>query len=567
MASSCTDLTVVMGGAAGLGLQTSMNLLVQALRRAGYHLFATTEYMSRIRGGSNSIAVRVAVQPVAAPSGRCDLCLTFDRTALQRLRTLLGAEPLFVADPQHDDGAPLLPLPLQSLAQAAGGELLTNSVAAGFAAGFLGVALEPLSESAGALFAGHGATAVEQNLAALRSGWEYGAAQAAERGHPCRLAAPPGVAGRYFLSGTQALAFGAVAGGCNFMASYPMSPSTGVLTALAGMARDFGLVVEQAEDEIAAINMGLGSWYAGGRALVGTSGGGFDLMGEGLSLAGAIESPLVIHLAQRPGPATGLPTRTEQGDLEIARYSGHGEFPRAILAPGTLHEAYDCARHAFAMADACQVPVFLLTDQYLLEAVGDCAPLPLPEEAPDAQLIETGSGYRRYVFTESGVSPRGIPGHGRGLVCVDSDEHDEEGCITEDFPTRVGMVDKRLRKERLLREEWALPPRRFGPEGATRLLVGWGSNCEIVREALLHCADPDTAFLHCPQVHPLPAAVAAQVLAARRLIVVENNATGQFARMLRQETGRQADACWLKYDGLPFTVAELLEKLQQEVRP
>ena len=361
------------------------------------------------------------------------------------------------------------------------------------------------------------------------------------------------------------MALGALAGGCNFISSYPMSPSTGVLIHLAKQAHAHGVVVEQAEDEISAINMALGSWYAGGRALVSTSGGGFDLMAEGLSLAGIIESPLVIHLAQRPGPGTGLPTRTEQGDLEIARYAGHGEFPRAILAPGSPEEAFACAAHAFTMADAAQAPVFLLTDQYLLDTLYDLDPFVLPEFPPESRIIATPSNYQRYAPGRDGVSHRGIPGYGMGRVCVDSDEHDASGQITEDFDVRIAMVDKRLAKMRLLQEDLALLPTLYGPAAYRRLIVGWGSTAAVVAEALAQLQLETTAFLHCQQVYPLSTALREYLREATKIIVIENNATGQFSRLLRAESGCTIAKEWHKYHGLAFSVDEVVELLQQEV--
>jgi 2-oxoglutarate ferredoxin oxidoreductase subunit alpha len=300
--------------------------------------------------------------------------------------------------------------------------------------------------------------------------------------------------------------------------------------------------------------------------MVSTSGGGFDLMAEALSLAGAIESPMVIHLAQRPGPGTGLPTRTEQGDLEIARYSGHGEFPRAILAPGSPEEAFACAAHAFTMADASQSPVFLLTDQYLLDTLCDVAPFSLPDFAPGPMIITTGKEYRRYAPGPDGISPRGIPGLGEGFVKVDSDEHDEEGCITEQFDVRTTMVDKRLAKLQLLKEELALPPILYGAADFRRLIVGWGSTAQTVVEALERIKPASTAFLHCVQVYPVTQAVLAHLQQASEIIVIENNATGQFARLLRAETGCSITQQWNKYNGLSFTVDEVVALLQ-EVKP
>lgn len=326
---------------------------------------------------------------------------------------------------------------------------------------------------------------------------------------------------------------------------------------LAGQAKEFGIVVEQAEDEISAINMGIGSWYAGGRAMVTTSGGGFALMTEGLSMAGIMESPMVIHLAQRPGPATGLPTKTEQGDLDLALYGGHGEFSRVILTPGSLKDAALCSQYAFAVAEACQVPVFVLTDQYLLDSYCDVEQFSFVELAEESQVVETDQDYRRYAFVDGGISPRGIPGFGRGLVRVDSDEHDEEGVITEDPQMRNWMMEKRLGKFEQLRTEFAMPPKLFGPTDFTHLVIGWGSTCGMVAEAIERVGDSQTAFLYCPQVFPLPEEVSDFLAQAEHLAVIENNATGQFARLIQRETGYEADEYWLKYDGWPFSVEEV----------
>jgi len=450
--SQFREMNVVLGGEAGQGLQTIGLVLARTFLAGGLHVMVVNEFMSRIRGGSNSVTLRAAVQPVRAFSDRIDCCILFDHDALARLRGRCAEGTVLIGDPKiFGEMAGMLPLPLHELSTPVGGALYANSVVCGFLVRLLGWELVALETALRRTFGVEGL--LDKNLAAVRIGWEYAAELHG------RLSLPMGEvqSERLLLDGSQSVALGALAGGCTFISSYPMSPATGVLIHLAKQAHDHGVVVEQAEDEISAINMGLGAWYAGARALVSTSGGGFDLMAEGLSLCGAIESPLVIHLAQRPGPGTGLPTRTEQGDLEIARYSGHGEFPRAILAPGTPEEAFACAAHAFTMADASQSPVIVLTDQHLLDSLCDLDPFPLPATAPVSQIIATPEDYQRYAPGSDGVSPRGIPGFGQGLVCVDSDEHDAKGRITEDFATRIAMVDKRLAKMRLLQEELALP--------------------------------------------------------------------------------------------------------------
>ena len=555
-----SEISLVLGGEAGQGLQTIAQILARMFLNGGLHVLAGSEFMSRIRGGSNSVTLRAAPTPVRALSGKLDLCVLLDRDALPRLQSRCGSETLRIGDPQlFADEIGMLPLPLQELSKEIGGTIYANSIVCGYLARLLGWDLLPLEGALVRTF--NDPELLSKNCAAARRGWEEGTEAVGRCALPRGEAAP----GRLLLDGSAAVALGALAGGCNFISSYPMSPSTGVLTHLAKQAHSHGIVVEQAEDEISAINMALGSWYAGGRALVSTSGGGFDLMAEGLSLCGAIESPLVIHLAQRPGPGTGLPTRTEQGDLEIARYSGHGEFPRAILAPGSPEEAFACASHAFTMADAAQAPVFLLTDQSLLDTLYALDPFVLPEFAPESRIVATPRGYQRYAPGLDGVSPRGIPGFGMGRVCVDSDEHDPDGRITEDFDVRIAMVDKRLAKLRRLQEDFALPPRLFGPSNYQRLIVGWGSTAAVVAEALAQLQPPVTAFLHCQQVYPLPLALLEHLRQATQIIVIENNASGQFARLLRAESGCSVHTEWHKYNGLAFSVDEVVALLRQEV--
>ena len=554
------EMNMVLGGEAGQGLQMIGLVLARTFLSGGLHVLVVNEFMSRIRGGSNSVTLRVAAHPVRALTDQINLCLLLDHDALARLNKRCAKETVLIGDPKmFGETAGMIPLPLNDLSAQSGGALYASSIVCGFLIRLLGWELSPLEKVLHRTFSEKDSR--EKNLVAARLGWEFGAELNGRFPLPIKEPQP----NRLLLDGSQAVALGALAGGCNFIASYPMSPATGVLIHLAKQAHDHGVVVEQAEDEISAINMGLGAWYAGARALVSTSGGGFDLMAEGLSLCGAIESPLVIHLAQRPGPGTGLPTRTEQGDLEIARYSGHGEFPRAILAPGSPEEAFACAAHAFTMADASQSPVILLTDQYLLDTLCDLDFFVLPDTAPVSQIVPTSAGYQRYAAGPNGISARGIPGLGEGRVCVDSDEHDVKGRITEDFDTRIAMVDKRLAKLRLLMEDFALAPRLHGPAEYCRLLIGWGSTAPVIIEALARVRLERTAFLHCVQLYPLPAALLEYLKRADRIIVIENNATGQFARLLRAETGCAIAAEWLKYNGLTFSVEEIVALLRKEV--
>jgi len=284
-------------------------------------------------------------------------------------------------------------------------------------------------------------------------------------------------------------------------------------------------------------------------------------MVEGLSLSGAIESPLVVHLGQRPGPATGMPTRTEQADLDHALYSGHGEFPRAILSPGTIEEVFTLTRHAFYIADKYQVPVIILTDQQLLESSCDITSLHINGMIMKNNIIETRDDYRRYQFTEDGVSPRGIPGLGTGVVCLDSDEHDEGGYITEDMNVRKAMVEKRLNKLKGLESE-IFPPNLTGSKNYKYLIVGWGSTQNVVLEAMDVLDRDDLAFLHFPQVYPLCGKTRQRLEKAQKRIIIENNATSQLGKLIKLKTGIDFEDSILKYDGMPFMVEDVVEKLE-----
>jgi 2-oxoglutarate ferredoxin oxidoreductase subunit alpha len=442
---------------------------------------------------------------------------------------------------------------LEALAKSIGNPIVSNTIAAALVFGVLGCDVEVLREIVVEIYRDE---ILEVNLKAL----EIGAKLGQENGN-CLYCIEPNPSAEkaedFFLSGTEGVGFGAIAGGCNFICSYPMSPSTGVLSFLAKQSQNFGICVEQAEDEIAALQMGLGVWYGGGRAITTTSGGGFALMGEGLSLSGITETPMVVYLAQRPGPATGLPTRTEQGDLELAIYSGHGEFPRIVLAPGDPKECFDLARRAFELADLYQVPVIVLSDQYLADSYFHVEQFEIDPKQPVHHIVKTEADYKRYSLSKDGISPRGIPGYGEGFVLVDSDEHTEEGLITESMSVRNEQNGKRLTKRGLIRNEAIVP---VGDGQGDIIVVGWGSTKHIIKEALKRINDTDIASIHFLWVYPLSETQLAVLRRAKQILTVENNATGQFAKVLKLHD-IMIHTQILKSDGLPFFVDELSEKI------
>jgi 2-oxoglutarate ferredoxin oxidoreductase subunit alpha len=563
------DLSIVLCGQAGQGVQTVEFLLTRLLKLAGYHVFATKEYMSRVRGGLNSTTIRVSHREVAAYVHRMDILVPLSGGAVEHVakrispETVVLGERAVIGDGPALQSCRVLDIPFTKMAQEIGNAIYSNSVAVGAVAGALGLDIKRLEDYVRRFFAGKQPAIMDDNARAAQAG--YGAVESLDVGDLALDPVTDAMKDRLLLDGAEAVSLGVIAGGCNFVSSYPMSPSTPVLTFLAKHGDDFGVVVEQAEDEIGAINMAIGAWYAGARALVTTSGGGFALMTEGLSLSGMLETPVVIHLAQRPGPATGLPTRTEQGDLELALYAGHGEFPRIILAPGTLADGFHLAQQAFNLADKHQVPVFILTDQYYIDSYYDAPAFDLSKAAVEKHVVKTAADYRRYVITQDGVSARGVPGYGEGLVVVDSDEHDEQGHITEDLDLRVRMVNKRLAKGESLRAD-VMPPVLIGPENYKNLVLCWGSTYHAVKEAVSRLGRDDTAMLHYRQVYPLHDRTADYMARAERTILVEGNATGQFAKLIELHAGVPADELLLKYNGLNFSVEEVVDGLKALIK-
>ena len=561
------SVSIVLCGQAGQGIQTVEHLLTRIFKLAGFNVFATKEYMSRIRGGMNSTSIRIGSGPVRAAVSTIDILVPLNKGALQHVERNISSRTVILADKEMIGGDidqtkhKFVDVPFTGTAAEIGDKIYSNVVAVGTMAGLFGVELQMAGKYVEKFFSAKSADIVQKNLAALKKGFEFGADLVRSSKINFNIVGGAGVEDQVILSGGEAVALGAIAGGCNFIASYPMSPSTSVLAFLAKHAETFDIIAEQAEDEIAAINMGLGAWYAGARAMVTTSGGGFALMTEGVSLAGMLESPMVIHLAQRPGPATGLPTRSEQADLELALYAGHGEFPRIIFAPGKIEDAFSLTQRAFNLADKYQVPVFILTDQYFMDSYYNTAAPDLSKSKIEKHVTQTKTDYSRYEFTKSGISPRGVPGFGDGLVVVDSDEHDTEGHITEDLDLRIRMVDKRLRKGELLKKD-NIPPELTGAKNYKNLIVCWGSTYNIAEEAVQKLGRDDVALLHFKQVYPLPDETAGYLQKAEKIIIVENNATSQFAKLIKLYAGIDVDEKILKYNGLSFFVEELTEKLK-----
>ncbi len=569
------DYSIMIGGQAGQGIQTISSALAKTLVRAGLYVFTHQDYMSRIRGGHNFNQIRFSGNPVSSSRSKVDILVALDRNTVEIHRGGLAANGLIVYDSgaigQKYDGAEFLDVPSRRIAtDVAGGRLMENTVAAGAVTGLLGMDVAHLANLLSEMFQPKGQEVVDKNVAAARAGHKF----ASESCPGCAFNAPVDESAprRMLIEGASAVGLGALLSGCRFYAAYPMTPSTPVLNYMAAKSRKYNLVVEQAEDEIAAINMAIGASFAGVRAMTGTAGGGFALMVEGLSLAGMTETPVVILVGQRPAPATGLPTRTEQGDLQFVLNAAHGEFPRLIMAPGSPEQAFYLTNKAFDLAEKYQVPALILSDTYLTDAEWtvtglDTSRLKYEDYRLRAGDLERLTGYKRHAFTETGVSPLAEPGASRHLVVTDSDEHDEEGHIIEDAATRTRMVEKRLLKKLpQLREEME-PPLVYGSREPETVLAGWGSTYGVIREAVDALSQKhNLAMMHWSEVWPFPAAEKSGYLpvlkAARRTVCIENNATSQFARLLRGQTGYQFTDTVNKFDGRPFLLDELTDRIE-----
>ena len=582
------DISVVLCGEAGQGIQTVETILAQAIKRSGYNIFSTKEYMSRVRGGQNSTQIRVSSHRVSSYVKRIDILFALSSGAIKHLEDRISQDTFIIGDSEHiksirEDNTPksqqkshleikekfnFLEIPLIKTAQEMGGLIFANVIAAGVLSCILNIPREIFNRLIHDIFARKGDEILQNDLKAGEAGYDIGMElmDSISGKNQLKLSVNSEVKDELLINGTDAVGFGCLAGGCRFMSSYPMTPSTPLQGFLAAHANDFELIYEQAEDEIAAINMALGASYAGARSIVATSGSGFALMEEGVGLAGMIETPVVIYLAQRPGPAVGLPTRTSQEDLNLALYSGPGEFPRIIFAPGKLEDAFILTQKAFNLAEKYQIPVFILTDQYFADCYYNIPSLPLNDVQNENYLIKTTPEYKRYLLTHDGITPRGIPGYGDGLVVVDSDEHDEEGHLTEDLVLRKQMVDKRLKKFNQMKED-SIPPELIGPSDYECLVIGWGSTYWPIREALENIIktgpNRKISFLHFKQIYPFHQSVTKYLERAEDVIIFENNAQGQMTNLIKLETSLKIQEKVLKYDGMPFSVEEVEESLKK----
>ena len=577
---SHTELGWKVGGQQGEGIDSTGEIFATALHRLGYYVFSYRHFMSLIKGGHTNYKVRVTSEPTGHLGDQVHILIAFDQTTVDFNWHELapGAVVIFdsstfeaVAPSERD--VHLCGVPMTELAKELGGTIMKNMVAVGTAAAMVDLSPEDFASVVEDRFGNKGKEVVENNMDALLSGYRYCrenfAVSASLPSLPMNRKKPS-----LLISGNDAVALGALVAGCRFLAQYPITPATEIMYTLVKLFPKYGGTVIQAEDEIAAINMAIGANYGGVRAMTCTSGPGFSLMMEALGLSGMSETPVVIVDVQRGGPSTGLPTKTEQSDLNEQIYGSHGEIPRIVLAPRTVEEAFYYTIMAFNLAEEYQCPVILSTDLYLgmsRQTVESLDPKRIPVSrgelltAEETRQFERGT-YRRYAITDSGISPRAVPGLPNARFVGLSNEHDEVGYEIEDSDLRVRQMDKRLRKLQSLQPD-SFAVVYHGSEEPELLLIGQGSTNEVIREVARSLEDQGikTGHLQVRLLYPFPHdQVRKYIQKAQRVLVVENNATGQLANLIRLGVTEhdRIHSC-LKYDGNPFFSTEIFARCKE----
>lgn len=560
------DITVTIGGEAGQGIQTVGDLLSQVCQKAGLYVMAVNDFESRIRGGHSFVQIRISDHEVFSPRNAIALLIALDQETVNRHQPkIIDGGLILSSESIPTVEKPLVTVEFEKLAEQAGGKITANTVAAGACLGLLKAPFDLLKDVLADRFGGKDAAVLEKNVKAAELGYQAVSDTRFGLAFDWEQRDVKGV----LINGSRAIALGALAANCRFAAFYPMSPATGVIRNITEMTDQYPFVVEQAEDEIAAVNMIIGAAFAGVRSMTSTSGGGFCLMTEGLGLAGITEVPIVIVNAQRPGPATGLPTRTAQGDLLFVINASQDEFPRFVFAPRSVNEAFYTMIRAFELSEKYQVPAIILSDQFFNDSVFISKDKFIPPEniqrfiATDADLDDPNT-YRRFAVTQSGVSPRVLPCRGNAIIATTGNEHLEDGHISEDKDNRTRMVNKRNAKLPAMTAEMNGPEGYF--EDADILLIGWGSSAGAIKEAvdILRARDVRAGCLTFSDIWPFPAG---KVVAAagnnKTLVSVELNSTAQFTRLIRQQTGIECAGSILKYDGRPLYPEDVVDGIDR----
>lgn len=561
--------SIKLGGQSGQGINTLGELLSKCIKNSGYNIFAYREYPSLIKGGIASYQVDFSDTEIISSSKYTNILACISSEALHKYIqdvkekgiVVHSIEDIELTDKEKEyvkeKGVEIVHIDTIKIAKDNNApEIMANIVMFGYVCSLMNIDKKISEKLIKKQFAGKNID-IEAEIRCLSTGYEY------EKPKNFKLNTNELKRKRLWsrskiLTGNHAVALGAITAGCRAYYAYPMTPSTPILEFLGETYKKTGILVKQAESEITAVQMAMGSMYMGTRAFTATSGGGFDLMTETLSAAGMTETPLVVVLGQRPGPATGVPTWTSSADLDVALSAGHGEFPRCILATSDANDAYELIQKAFNIAEEYQIPVIVLTEKQNAEALFNIPNLSKPLK------IQRGlkSGKYRYEITESGISPRWIPTKGKKVYLVNSDEHTEEGFTTEDAEIASEMLEKRMRKLDTLKTK--LPePKYFGSIDADTVFVGMGTVKNAIVDAMKE-TKKKIAFLQYQYIYPLKYEKILELNEKKkRLVLIENNQTTQFGKLIKRESGFEFKEKLLKYDSRPFFIEDIIQFLKR----
>lgn len=573
------DFSVRIGGAAGDGVSSTGEIFARTLSRMGLHCYGLNSYQSAIRGGHVWFQVRGSMEKVTSQGDNVDVVIALNSETAEIHAPFVSPGGIMIYDKDKvkfsqslvPQNVKSLPMPLADISRKFDkNPIMQNTVALGATLYLLGLDFDTFTTVLTDTFGKKKQAVVDANTQAARSGYEYAKTNLQQLDVKCTT--PGNHRPKMLMTGNQAIGLGAVMAGCKFYAAYPMTPASGILHFMAAHAVTNGVIVKQAEDELAVINMGIGASHAGARAMVGTSGGGFSLMSEALGLAGMTETPIVIVEAQRAGPSTGLPTKTEQGDLNMMLGASQGDFPRIVIAPTSIEDAYYATIEAFNLAERFQCPVIIASDLLLsehLETIDELSPNVLIDRGEMVGSVPSGEQYLRFKLTESGISPRAIPGTPGTVYVAASDEHQENGVVISDVLSgipiyvkeRERQMDKRMKKVELARIE--IPsPKLVGDPSADLTIICWGSTAGVALEAseMLGGQGIKTNVLALRNMWPFKSDAIVPILNnAKRLLSIECNYTGQMARLIRAETGIDIKDKFLKYDGEPIYPQEIVD--------
>jgi len=575
------NFTWLIGGEAGFGIMTTGVVFSKIATRSGYHIFDYIEYPSLIRGGHNAYEVHVSGDDVSHLSPTIDVLVCLNKETYEKHKSRLTPSSLVVFDKEEfeiKEDIKKIIIPFKKiLTDLKGQPVMKNTIALGASIGLLGGDIDELIKIISEQFAKKGEEVINFNKQFVQAG--YDAVKKNYSNLILNYLVKKAGENKLVLTGNDAFAIGSVIADARVYVAYPMTPSSTVLTDLASWQEKVGMIVRHAEDEISVINTAIGSSFAGVRSAVGTSGGGFALMAEAISFSGITEIPLVVFIAQRPGPATGMPTWTEQGDLLFSVFSGHGEFPKIVLAPGDNEEMIELTAKAYNLADQYQLPVIVMSDMYLSESHKSITKKFVDEFVKNYKVnrgklinkitnnqFPISKKYLRYQITDDGISPRLIPGTPGYFYQANSYEHLEDGHTSEDAKPRLEQVDKRARKlVTYLAEDFSMPKIYGDLEKSEIVFISWGSTKGIVIEAQkqLKIKNTNSAFIHFNHIYPLDKEKVKSLFEeSKKYILVENNSWGQFGKLLMLETGFEIKEKILRYDGRAITAEEIVKYVQ-----